>query len=188
MTGILLIQLGTPDAPTGRALRPYLRQFLFDPRVVETKPYTQSYLLPGKTTVPRKSPPAWLWSILMNGIILNKASVALAVVVDEYCGNIGIATMRSTPFASISVTTDSTDGLPTIMPNRTGLFGKRCWSNSDCWIVWCMSGEPVASSQTRAYFFADDGERNGKMMPFMRIDHSHAGGLLRGTGVLPGNR
>src|SRR6516164_9212188 len=35
MTGILLIQLGTPDAPTPPALRRYLRQFLGDPRVVE---------------------------------------------------------------------------------------------------------------------------------------------------------
>lgn len=34
-TGILLIQLGTPDAPTPEALRPYLRQFLSDPRVIE---------------------------------------------------------------------------------------------------------------------------------------------------------
>ncbi|MCI0457884.1 MAG: ferrochelatase [Gemmataceae bacterium] len=33
--GVLLIQLGTPDAPTPRALRPYLRQFLSDPRVIE---------------------------------------------------------------------------------------------------------------------------------------------------------
>lgn len=32
---ILLIQLGTPDAPTAAALRPYLRQFLSDPRVIE---------------------------------------------------------------------------------------------------------------------------------------------------------
>jgi protoporphyrin/coproporphyrin ferrochelatase len=32
--GILLIQLGTPDAPTPAALRPYLRQFLSDPRVI----------------------------------------------------------------------------------------------------------------------------------------------------------
>jgi ferrochelatase len=32
---VLLIQLGTPDAPTPRALRPYLRQFLGDPRVIE---------------------------------------------------------------------------------------------------------------------------------------------------------
>jgi len=33
--GVLLAQLGTPDAPTPPALRRYLRQFLSDPRVVE---------------------------------------------------------------------------------------------------------------------------------------------------------
>jgi ferrochelatase len=34
-TAVLLIQLGTPDAPTPAALRRYLRQFLSDPRVIE---------------------------------------------------------------------------------------------------------------------------------------------------------
>jgi ferrochelatase len=34
--GVLLIQLGTPDEPTPAALRRYLRQFLSDPRVIET--------------------------------------------------------------------------------------------------------------------------------------------------------
>src|SRR5439155_4436909 len=34
-SAILLIQLGTPDAPTTPALRRYLRQFLGDPRVIE---------------------------------------------------------------------------------------------------------------------------------------------------------
>ena len=34
-TGILLINLGTPAAPTAAAVRPYLREFLSDPRVVE---------------------------------------------------------------------------------------------------------------------------------------------------------
>lgn len=33
--GLLLIQLGTPDAPTPQALRPYLKQFLSDRRVIE---------------------------------------------------------------------------------------------------------------------------------------------------------
>jgi ferrochelatase len=33
--GILLIQLGTPDAPTPPAVRAYLKEFLSDPRVVE---------------------------------------------------------------------------------------------------------------------------------------------------------
>src|SRR5438067_4714689 len=36
MTGVLLIQLGTPDAPTAPALRRYLRQFLTDPRVIQS--------------------------------------------------------------------------------------------------------------------------------------------------------
>src|SRR5947209_5796807 len=33
--GVLLVQLGTPDAPTPAAMRRYLRQFLGDPRVIE---------------------------------------------------------------------------------------------------------------------------------------------------------
>jgi ferrochelatase len=50
-TGILLVNLGTPDAPTAKALRPYLKQFLGDKRVVE---------------IPRA-----LWWLILNGIILN---------------------------------------------------------------------------------------------------------------------
>ena len=34
-TGILLTQLGTPKAPTVSAVRPYLREFLTDPRVID---------------------------------------------------------------------------------------------------------------------------------------------------------
>ena len=33
--GVLLVNLGTPDAPTPEAVRTYLREFLSDPRVVE---------------------------------------------------------------------------------------------------------------------------------------------------------
>ena len=33
--GVLLVNLGSPEAPTPRAVRPYLRQFLSDPHVVE---------------------------------------------------------------------------------------------------------------------------------------------------------
>jgi len=36
--GILLTNLGTPDAPTTKAVRRYLRQFLSDPRMVEIPP------------------------------------------------------------------------------------------------------------------------------------------------------
>ena len=51
--GVLITNLGTPDAPTKQALKPYLKEFLSDPRVVEP-------------------PPArWLWRLILNGIILN---------------------------------------------------------------------------------------------------------------------
>ena len=48
---VLLINLGTPDAPEPRAVRRYLRQFLSDPRVVEI--------------------PALLWQPILRGVILN---------------------------------------------------------------------------------------------------------------------
>ena len=46
--GVLVAQLGTPQAPTAKAVRPYLRQFLSDPRVVDLHPlkwYPILYLL-----------------------------------------------------------------------------------------------------------------------------------------------
>ena len=38
--GVLIAQLGTPEAPTAKALRPYLRQFLSDRRVIDLNPLT----------------------------------------------------------------------------------------------------------------------------------------------------
>jgi ferrochelatase len=49
--GLLLINLGTPEAPTAAALRPYLAEFLSDRRVVE---------------IPRA-----LWQPILHGIILR---------------------------------------------------------------------------------------------------------------------
>jgi protoporphyrin/coproporphyrin ferrochelatase len=43
--GVLLAQLGTPDAPTPAALRRYLRQFLSDRRVVEANPVLWWFVL-----------------------------------------------------------------------------------------------------------------------------------------------
>ena len=50
-TAVLLVNLGTPDAPTPAALRRYLREFLSDPRVVE---------------IPRA-----LWWLILHGVILR---------------------------------------------------------------------------------------------------------------------
>jgi len=53
--GVLLAQLGTPDAPTTPALRRYLRQFLSDPRVVERNRLAWWFIL-RLLVLPRKSP------------------------------------------------------------------------------------------------------------------------------------
>jgi ferrochelatase len=49
--GVLMLNLGTPEAPTAPALRTYLAEFLSDPRVVEL--------------------PRLLWWLVLNGIILR---------------------------------------------------------------------------------------------------------------------
>ncbi len=49
--GVLLINLGTPESPTAPAVRKYLREFLWDPRVVE---------------IPRA-----LWWMILHGVILR---------------------------------------------------------------------------------------------------------------------
>lgn len=56
-TGVLLINLGTPDAPTAQALHPYLKEFLSNPRVIEVPkliwwPILHGLILPFR---PRKS-------------------------------------------------------------------------------------------------------------------------------------
>lgn len=43
--GILLANLGTPEAPTAQALRPYLQQFLMDRRVVEIPRFIWCWIL-----------------------------------------------------------------------------------------------------------------------------------------------
>jgi ferrochelatase len=54
---VLLVQLGTPDAPTTPALRKYLRQFLGDPRVIEAQRLPWWFILHGYIlrTRPRRS-------------------------------------------------------------------------------------------------------------------------------------
>lgn len=44
-TGLLLLNLGTPDAPTTRAVRRYLAEFLSDPRVIDLSPVGRWLLL-----------------------------------------------------------------------------------------------------------------------------------------------
>ncbi len=55
MIGILLINLGTPDAPETPAVRKYLREFLSDPLVIDISPIARA-LLVNAIIVPFRSP------------------------------------------------------------------------------------------------------------------------------------
>ena len=66
MLGILLIQVGTPDAPTTPALRRYLRQFLGDPRVIDL--------------------PRWKWWLILNLFILPFRPAAIRRQVSPHLG------------------------------------------------------------------------------------------------------
>ncbi|WP_136162553.1 ferrochelatase [Sphingomonas flavalba] len=59
--GVLLVNLGTPDAPTAPAVRRYLREFLSDRRVIEIPPLLWQPILRGiiLTVRPRKSARAY---------------------------------------------------------------------------------------------------------------------------------
>ncbi len=65
--GVLLTNLGTPDAPQPAALRRYLAEFLSDPRVIEL--------------------PRWLWLPILHGFILRarprRSARAYAKIWDE---------------------------------------------------------------------------------------------------------
>lgn len=70
-TGILITNLGTPDAPTKKALKKYLKQFLSDPRLVES-------------TFPR-----WVWLLILNLVILNIRPARSAKAYQQVWGHFG---------------------------------------------------------------------------------------------------
>lgn len=75
--GLLLVNLGTPDSPSVGDVRRYLKEFLWDPRVVEA--------------------PRPLWWLVLNGIILNTRPRRSAAAYQK------IWTEQGSPLLSISL-------------------------------------------------------------------------------------
>lgn len=76
VTGILLVNLGTPDAPTAKALRRYLGEFLWDRRVTEL--------------------PRWFWWFVLHGVILRIRPASSARLYEK------VWTENGSPLLSIS--------------------------------------------------------------------------------------
>jgi ferrochelatase len=76
LTGILLVNLGTPDAPTAKALRRYLAEFLWDRRVTEL--------------------PRFFWWLVLHGVILRIRPASSARLYEK------VWTENGSPLLSIS--------------------------------------------------------------------------------------
>jgi ferrochelatase len=81
-TGVLLLNLGTPDAPETAPVRRYLREFLYDPRVIDIHPVGRMLLLEGAILPfrPSKSAEAYkkIWTdkgspLLFHSVALKEA-------------------------------------------------------------------------------------------------------------------
>jgi ferrochelatase len=82
-TGLLLINLGTPDSPTAGAVRSYLREFLMDPRVVDL-PALGRWLLVHLVILPfrpRKSAEAYakIWTPQGSPLLVHGEALAAKV-------------------------------------------------------------------------------------------------------------
>lgn len=114
--GVLLVNLGTPDAPTAPAVRRYLAQFLSDRRVVEI--------------------PALLWQPILRGVILavrpRKSAHAYAQVWTEQGSPLAAITKRQTEALQrllgddISVAHAMRYGQPAIAPAIDALMAEGC--------------------------------------------------------------
>jgi len=166
--GILVTNLGTPDAPTPQALRRYLKQFLSDPRVVE---------------IPRI---AW-WPIL-NGIILNvrpkKSAAKYQSIWTEEGSPLKVHTERqakllggyllSRGHTDVEVAFGMRYGTPSIESGLNNLVARGC----DRIVVLPLYPQYAASTTASTHDAVADWARTMRNLPglnFVRNFHDHAG-------------
>jgi len=114
--GVLLINLGTPDAPEPAAVKRYLKEFLSDPRVVEIPPI--------------------VWQPILRGIILNtrpkKSARAYAQVWTEEGSPLAAITRRQAEALAgafgegVEVDHAMRYGRPTIAERLDALISRGC--------------------------------------------------------------
>lgn len=115
--GIILVNLGSPNAPTTSALRPYLRQFLSDPRIIEL--------------------PRYLWWFMLNCIIVpfrspKSAKAYSSVWTDNGSPLLSISTLQQSSIAEkladepVVVELGMSYGKPTIKHSLRNLHDKNC--------------------------------------------------------------
>jgi ferrochelatase len=155
--GVLLANLGTPDAPTAPALRRYLREFLSDPRVIEL--------------------PRWKWWPILNLFVLTtrpKRSAALYRTVWTAEGSPLLVTGRRQAAAlaarlSLPVALGMRYGSPSIAAAAAELVAKGCGR------ILLLPLYPQYAAATTASTFdaATDALRRLRAVPELRTVHQY---------------
>ncbi|HET9812011.1 MAG TPA: ferrochelatase [Sphingomicrobium sp.] len=98
--GVLLVNLGTPDAPEPRAVRRYLAEFLSDPRVIEIPPL--------------------LWRPILHGVVLRLRPKKSARAYSQIWGEDGSPLAAVTKRQAIALQQRLGDALPVEHAMRYG--------------------------------------------------------------------
>jgi ferrochelatase len=117
--GVLLAQLGTPEAPTAGKLRPYLRQFLSDRRVIEVNRILWWFLLNCLVLVTRPRRSARLY----KRIWLKEGSPLLVITRRQTAG---VAQRLKARFPNVEVEFGMRYGTPSLESGVDRLIEKGC--------------------------------------------------------------
>jgi len=94
--GVLLVNLGSPDAPTPQAVRKYLFEFLHDKRVIDTS--------------------RWIWCPILHGIILRVRPKKSAALYAKIWNQLGGGEGQEAPL--VRVTREQTAGVQAELGNK----------------------------------------------------------------------
>ena len=129
--GVLLTNLGTPDAPEARAVRRYLAEFLSDPRVIEIPGFAWKPILHGiiLRTRPKKSAEAYnqIWTNEGSPlrVIAHRQAEALRARLPQV--SVHYAMRYGHPGIAAAIERMATEGCTRILaaPLRTGIVHRR---------------------------------------------------------------
>jgi ferrochelatase len=156
MDGILLVNLGTPSAPTPAAVRAYLAEFLGDPRVVEL--------------------PRWLWLPILHGLVLRtrpaKSAKKYASVWTPEGSPLAVHTIRQTELLRAA--------LPTLRVEYAMRYGKPSLAEGlaklgGCARVAVVPLYPQYSRSTTETIRDKLGELGGPRVAMVENFHDHPG-------------
>src|SRR5690242_19173364 len=167
--GVLLVNLGTPDAPTPSAVRKYLREFLSDPRVVEIpgilwQPVLNLFVL---TTRPKESARRYAQVWTSDGSPLRVHTQRQTTLLRGYLGE----RARDLP---LTVDYAMRYGTPSIAQKLSELKAQRC----DRILIVPLYPQFSASTTATVFdaaFGCVSGMRNQPALRTVRSFHDHAG-------------